>query len=92
VLSNADFYLKNSGVYNGKSWAQTFIDTVGAQEKADGKKYCDGVDFHSYPYFDTTDPTAARHDADGRLHVRPDPTALRRGSPVRCLTPTAYTS
>ena len=54
VLSNADFYVKNSGVFNGKSWAQTFIDTIGAREKADGKKYCDGVDFHSYPYYSTT--------------------------------------
>jgi hypothetical protein len=59
LWTNADFYLQNSGVYNGKSWAQTFLDTIGALEKADGKKYCDGFDFHSYPYFDTTDPTAA---------------------------------
>jgi len=58
VLSNADFDQKNSGVFNGKSWAQTFIDTIGAQEKADGKKYCDGIDFHSYPYYSTT-PAAA---------------------------------
>ena len=58
VLSNADFYIKNSGNFNGKSWAQTFIDTVGAQEKADGKKYCDGVDFHSYPYWSSS-PVAA---------------------------------
>ena len=51
LLSNADFTMKNSGVYDGKSWMQTFIDTVGAREKADGKKYCDGIDFHSYPYW-----------------------------------------
>jgi len=30
----------------------------GAQEKADGKKYCDGVDFHSYPYWSSS-PVAA---------------------------------
>ncbi len=58
LLSNADFYVKNSGVFDGKSWMQSFMSAVGAQEKADGKKYCDGIDFHSYPYYSTS-PKAA---------------------------------
>lgn len=59
LMSNADFYVKNSGVFDGKSWVRTFIDTVGALEKANGKKYCDGVDFHSYPYWSTSPVAAA---------------------------------
>ena len=58
VLSNADFNVKNSGVYDGKPWLQSFLAFVGARETSDGKKYCDGVDFHSYPYYSTS-PVAA---------------------------------
>jgi len=52
--SNADFYARNSGVFDNKSWMRSFIDYVGEREKADGKKYCDGIDFHSYPYYSTS--------------------------------------
>ncbi len=51
LLSNAEFFAKNSGSYDGKSWMQEFIEIIGKQEKADNKKYCDGVDFYSYPYW-----------------------------------------
>jgi len=51
LLSNADFNVLNSGVFDKKSWMQSFLSSVGAQEKADNRKYCDGVDFHSYPYW-----------------------------------------
>ncbi|MBN1576895.1 MAG: hypothetical protein JW913_10100 [Chitinispirillaceae bacterium] len=52
LLSNAWFDAENSGLYDGKSWMKAFIDIVGREEKADGRNYCDGIDFHSYPYWD----------------------------------------
>jgi hypothetical protein len=51
LLSNAQFDGQNSGLYDGRSWMRAFIDSVGREEKADNAKYCDGIDFHSYPYW-----------------------------------------
>ncbi len=51
VLAGADFAGQASGDFNAKSWMATFLEYVGAREKTDQKKYCDGVDFHSYPYW-----------------------------------------
>jgi hypothetical protein len=51
VMSNADFNALNSGSYDGKSWMQAFMEYVGAKEKEDSSKYCDGIDFHCYPYY-----------------------------------------
>ena len=56
VLASADFTGKASGDYNATSWMETFLAYVGAQEKADGVTYCDGVDFHSYPYWFSSRP------------------------------------
>ena len=53
LFSNAWFADENSGLYDGKPWMRAFIDIIGAAEKTDGRKYCDGIDFHSYPYWDT---------------------------------------
>jgi hypothetical protein len=52
LYSNAEFFSKNSGLYDNRSWMQAFIEIVGQREKTDGVKYCDGIDFHSYPYWD----------------------------------------
>jgi hypothetical protein len=57
VMSNADFNQKNSGSADGKSWMQGFMEYIGAKEKADNVKYCDGIDFHSYPFWSSA-PTA----------------------------------
>ncbi len=54
LLSNAQFDAQNSGLYDGRSWMRAFIDSIGREEKADNAKYCDGIDFHSYPYWATT--------------------------------------
>ncbi|MBN1306276.1 MAG: hypothetical protein JXA18_00055 [Chitinispirillaceae bacterium] len=54
LLSNAWFDASNSGLCEGKSWMKAFIDIVGEAEKTDGNKYCDGIDFHSYPYWDNS--------------------------------------
>jgi hypothetical protein len=36
---------------------QGFMEYIGAKEKADNVKYCDGIDFHSYPFWSSA-PTA----------------------------------
>lgn len=51
LQSSAAFDMGNSGLYDGKSWMRVFIEILGKAEKEDGKKYCDGIDFHSYPYW-----------------------------------------
>jgi hypothetical protein len=58
LVSNTDFASKNSGLYDGRSWMQAFIEIVGQQEKTDGVNYCDGIDFHAYPYW-AISPSAA---------------------------------
>jgi hypothetical protein len=65
LLSSAQFDAQNSGLYDGRNWMRAFIDSIGREEKADNAKYCDGIDFHSYPYWFTT-PTiiAMRNSMD----------------------------
>ncbi|MBD3345727.1 MAG: hypothetical protein GF401_11760 [Chitinivibrionales bacterium] len=56
VLAGADFNRQASGDFNLKSWMHTFLEYVGAIEKTDGVSYCDGVDFHCYPYWFSSRP------------------------------------
>lgn len=51
VLADADFVNGKSYDTTGLTWMESFLAYVGAREKADGAVYCDGVDFHCYPYW-----------------------------------------
>lgn len=50
VLSTMDFSNRPSG-RNSESWMGSFLRRIGEVEKADGRRYLDGVDFHAYPYY-----------------------------------------
>ncbi|NLB63432.1 MAG: hypothetical protein GX801_04915 [Fibrobacter sp.] len=57
--STADWFTKGDGLYSGRSWMETFLKVVAEAEIKDKKRYLDGVDFHSYPYwFDKTGDAA----------------------------------
>ncbi len=50
VLSSMDF-LNRPGGRDAEAWMVSFLRRVGEAERADGKRYLDGVDFHAYPYY-----------------------------------------
>ena len=57
VVSSPKTLELTSGEYNGKSWMESFIEKIGEAEKKDNKKYLDGIDFHSYPYWFSSTPS-----------------------------------
>lgn len=56
-LSTMDFAATGSAELNGTSWMEEFLRAVGEAEVADGKRYLDGIDFHTYPYWETGTPS-----------------------------------
>lgn len=59
VLAGTDFTTQASGDFDGRSWMQGFLVYVDSVEKADGIRLVDGIDFHNYPYWFTSEPSAA---------------------------------
>lgn len=59
VLSTMDFAETGSAELNGTTWMEEFLRAVGEAERADGKRYLDGIDFHAYPYWATGTPSPA---------------------------------
>lgn len=59
VLAGTDFTTQASGDFDGRSWMQGFLVYVDSVEKADGIRLIDGVDFHNYPYWFASAPSAA---------------------------------
>lgn len=57
VLSTADFATNASGHLDGTTWTEEVLRIVGEAEVKDGKRYLDGFDFHSYPYWTSGTPT-----------------------------------
>lgn len=51
---------RGSGRGDGLTWMESFLARVGAIERADKRRWLDGVDLHSYPYwFDAGAPSEA---------------------------------
>jgi len=57
MLSTMDFATTGSAELNGTAWMEEFLRAVGEAEVADGKRYLDGIDFHTYPYWETGTPS-----------------------------------
>ncbi|MBK9577624.1 MAG: hypothetical protein IPK50_06915 [Fibrobacterota bacterium] len=57
VMSTADFATNASGHLDGTTWTEEVLRLVGEAEVKDGKRYLDGFDFHSYPYWTPEPPT-----------------------------------
>ena len=51
LFSTHKMLQKGAGLNDGKYWMAEFLRIVGEAEKADGKRYLDVVDLHSYPYW-----------------------------------------
>ena len=51
LLSTHKMQQKGAGLMDGKYWMAEFLRIVGEAEKADGKRYLDVVDLHTYPYW-----------------------------------------
>lgn len=59
VLAGTDFTTQASGDFDGRSWMQGFLAYVDSVEKVAGIRLVDGIDFHNYPYWFTSAPSAA---------------------------------
>ncbi|MCQ2063316.1 MAG: discoidin domain-containing protein [Fibrobacter sp.] len=51
LFSSHKMQEKGAGLNDGKFWMAEFLRIVGEAEKADGKRYLDVVDLHTYPYW-----------------------------------------
>ena len=51
LFSTHKMLQKGAGLNDGKYWMAEFLRIVGEAEKADGKRYLDVVDLHTYPYW-----------------------------------------
>jgi len=51
LFSTHKMQQKGAGLNDGKYWMAEFLRIVGEAEKADGKRYLDVVDLHTYPYW-----------------------------------------
>ena len=51
LFSTHKMQQKGAGLMDGKYWMAEFLRIVGEAEKADGKRYLDVVDLHTYPYW-----------------------------------------
>ncbi|SIN82646.1 glycoside hydrolase family 44 protein [Fibrobacter sp. UWB11] len=51
LFSTHKMLQKGAGLNDGKYWMAEFLRIVGDAEKADGKRYLDVVDLHTYPYW-----------------------------------------
>lgn len=51
VYPSAQFVQEASGNFDGRSWMEGFLAIVDSAEKQDAKRYLDGIDFHTYPYW-----------------------------------------
>jgi len=58
VLAGVEFVTQASGDYDGRSWMEGFLRYVDSAEKATGTRLVDGIDFHNYPYWFTSIPSA----------------------------------
>lgn len=58
VLAGTDFTTQASGDFDGRSWMQGFLAYVDSVENAAGIRLVDGIDFHNYPYWFTSGPSA----------------------------------
>ena len=59
LLSTHKMQQKGAGLMDGKYWMAEFLRIVGEAEKADGKRYLDVVDLHTYPYWAPNNLNAA---------------------------------
>lgn len=53
MFSSHKMQEKGAGLNDGKFWVAEFLRIVGEAEKADGKRYLDVFDLHTYPYWAT---------------------------------------
>lgn len=51
LFSSHKMQEKGAGLNDGKFWVAEFLRIVGEAEKADGKRYLDVFDLHTYPYW-----------------------------------------
>jgi len=58
VQAGMEFATSASGHLDGTSWTEEVLRIVGEAEAKDGVRYLDGFDFHAYPYWTATKPTA----------------------------------
>ena len=59
LFSTHKMLQKGAGLNDGKYWMAEFLRIVGEAEKADGKRYLDVVDLHTYPYWAPNNLNAA---------------------------------
>lgn len=58
VMSTSEFSSAPSGNLDGLTWTEEVLRIVGEAEIKDGVRYLDGFDFHAYPYWTDSKPTA----------------------------------
>ena len=58
VYAGTDFTTQSSGDFDGRSWMEGFLHYVDSAEKASQARLLDGIDFHTYPYWFTSSPSA----------------------------------
>lgn len=51
VFSTDEFLIKGDGTYSQMTWMERFLKIVGEAEKKDKKRWLDGMDMHTYPYW-----------------------------------------
>lgn len=59
VQAGMTFAEDASGHLDGTSWTEEFLRRVSEAERADGRRYLDGFDFHAYPYWTSGKPNSS---------------------------------
>ncbi len=59
LFSTHKMQQKGAGLLDGKYWMEEFLRIIGEAEKADGKRYLDVIDLHTYPYWSPNNLNAA---------------------------------
>lgn len=68
LTPESDWLKDASGDFDGRPWLEGFLRFVDSAERADGSRYLDGVDVHTYPYYyeNTSDRADMLRSCDGK--------------------------